>query len=55
MLYNTQDYWAFELCPSPDILENTTFREIDLFQSPGDGIGDSCNVGSIRKTEDGNR
>jgi hypothetical protein len=23
MVYNTQNYWAFGLCPSPGILENT--------------------------------
>jgi hypothetical protein len=32
MVYNTQNYWDFELCPLSGILENlddTTFRKLD--------------------------
>jgi hypothetical protein len=39
MVYNTQNYWVFGLCPSSGILEtieNTTFRKLDLFPSSGD-------------------
>jgi hypothetical protein len=34
MVYNTQDYWTFGLCPSSIILKakkNTTFRKLNLF------------------------
>jgi hypothetical protein len=31
MVYNAQNYWVFGLFPSPGILENTTFRKLDLF------------------------
>jgi hypothetical protein len=33
----TQNYWGFGLFPSSDILENTTFRKLDLFPSSGEG------------------
>jgi hypothetical protein len=33
MVYNTQNYWVFGLFPSSGILENTTFRKLDLFPS----------------------
>jgi hypothetical protein len=36
MVYKTQDYWVFGLCPSPGILKNTTFQKLDLFPSSGD-------------------
>jgi hypothetical protein len=36
MVYNTQNYCVFGLCPS---LENTTFRKLDLFPSSGEGVG----------------
>jgi hypothetical protein len=36
MLYDTQKYWGSGLCPSSGILENTTFRKIDLFPSSGE-------------------
>jgi hypothetical protein len=50
MVYDTQNYWGFGLCPSSDIqkLENTTFWKLDLFPSSGEG-GDTYAVGSIRK------
>jgi hypothetical protein len=31
MLYKTQNYWAFGLCPPSGILKNTTFRKLDVF------------------------
>jgi hypothetical protein len=37
MVYNTQNYWVFGLWPSSGILENTTFRKLDLFSSSGEG------------------
>jgi hypothetical protein len=39
MVYNTQNYWVFGLCPSSGILnlENTAFRKLDLFPSSGTG------------------
>jgi hypothetical protein len=40
MVYNTQNYWVFGLSPSSDILENTTFRKLDLFPSSGEGGGE---------------
>jgi hypothetical protein len=33
MVCNTQNYWVLGFCPSSDILNNTTFRELDLFPS----------------------
>jgi hypothetical protein len=40
LVYNTQNYWGFELFPSFGILkiENTTFRKPDLFPSSGGGV-----------------
>jgi hypothetical protein len=39
MVYNTQNYWVFGLLPSSGILENTTFRKLDLFPFSGEGRG----------------
>jgi hypothetical protein len=39
MLYvvqNSQNYWVFGLSPSSSILENTTFRKLNLFPSSGE-------------------
>jgi hypothetical protein len=35
MVYNTQRYWVFGLCPSSrfEITKNTTFQKLDLFPS----------------------
>jgi hypothetical protein len=50
MVYNTQNYWGFELFPLSGILENTTFRKLDLFLSSGEGRReDSYSVGPLRK------
>jgi hypothetical protein len=39
MVYHTQNYWIYGLCPSSGILEttNATFRKLDLFPSSGEG------------------
>jgi hypothetical protein len=39
MVHNTQSYWVFRLFPTSGILENTTFRKLDLFPSSGEGGG----------------
>jgi hypothetical protein len=50
MVYNTRDYWVLGFCPSSGILKNTTFRKPDLLPSSGEGEGDPCPVGSVRKS-----
>jgi hypothetical protein len=51
MVYNTQNYWVFGLSPSSGILENTTFRKLDLFPSSGeDGGEDTYLFGPLRKS-----
>jgi hypothetical protein len=51
MMYNTQNYWVFGLCPSSGILENTTFRKLDLFPSSGvGGEEDTYLVEPLRKS-----
>jgi hypothetical protein len=43
-----QNYWVFSLSPSSGILENTTFRKMDLFPSSGEGGGeDTYSVGPL--------
>jgi hypothetical protein len=45
MVYNTQNYWVFGLFASSGMLENTTFRKLDLFPSSGKhtySVGLSC-------------
>jgi hypothetical protein len=52
MVHNTQNYWIFGLFPSSGILENTTFRKLDLFPSSGvRGGEDTYSVGSLRVIE----
>jgi hypothetical protein len=47
----TQNLWAFGLFPLSGILENTTFRKLDLFPSSGEGGGeDTYSVGPLRKS-----
>jgi hypothetical protein len=43
MVYNTQRYWVFGLCPSSgfEITKNTTFQKLDLFPSSITGPSDS--------------
>jgi hypothetical protein len=44
MEYDIWDFWVFGLCPSFCILnnaKNTTFRELDLFPSSGEAVGDT--------------
>jgi hypothetical protein len=31
----------FGLCPSADMLKNTAFRQLDLFPSSGERVGDT--------------
>jgi hypothetical protein len=51
MLHNTQNYWVFGLFPSSGILENTTFRRLDLFPYSGEGGGeDTYSAGPLRKS-----
>jgi hypothetical protein len=40
MVYNTQNYWVFGFFPSSGILDNTTFRKLDLFPSSDEGGGE---------------
>jgi hypothetical protein len=50
MVYDIQDYWVFGLCPSSRILKtqkNTTFQELDLFPSSGEGTGATYSVGPL--------
>jgi hypothetical protein len=47
MVYNTQDYWAFGLCPSSGILNNTMFPKVDLFLSSGVGMRGTYSLGSL--------
>jgi hypothetical protein len=50
MVYNTQNYWLFGLFPSSGILENTTFRKLDLFPSSGEGGGKTpTQLGSLER------
>jgi hypothetical protein len=39
-MYITKNYWVFGLFPLSGILENTTFRKLDLFPSSGEGGGE---------------
>jgi hypothetical protein len=49
MVHNTQNYWGFGLFPSSGILENMTFRKLDLFPSSREGGGeDTYSVGPLR-------
>jgi hypothetical protein len=46
---NRHNYWVWGLFPSSGILENTTFRKLDLFPSSGEGGGeDNYSVGHQR-------
>jgi hypothetical protein len=47
------DYLVFGLCPSSNILKNTTFKKLELFPSSGDVVWDTCYVGSVRILDDG--
>jgi hypothetical protein len=47
----TYNYWVFGLFTSSGILENTTFRKLDLFPSSGEGGGKhTYSVGPLRKS-----
>jgi hypothetical protein len=46
----TQNYWVFGFILSSGILEdNTMFRKLDLFPSPGEGGEDIYSVWPLRK------
>jgi hypothetical protein len=48
----TQNYWVFALFPTSGILENSTFRKLDLFPSSDEGGGeDIYSVGPLRKSD----
>jgi hypothetical protein len=51
MVYNTELLVFFGLFASSGILENTSFRKLDLFPSSGEGGGeDTYSVGPRRKS-----
>jgi hypothetical protein len=51
LIHCTQNYWVFVLFPSSGILENTTFRKLDLFPSSDEGGGeDIYSVGPLRSS-----
>jgi hypothetical protein len=51
-LTNIENYWVSGPFPSSGILENTTFRKLDLFPSSDEGGGkDTYSVGSLRKSQ----
>jgi hypothetical protein len=51
MVYNTQNYWVSGLFPSSGILENMTFRKLDLFPSSCEGGGkNTYSVGPLTKS-----
>jgi hypothetical protein len=46
----TQNYWVFGLYTSSGILENMTFRKLDLFLSSGEGGGeDTSQLGPLER------
>jgi hypothetical protein len=48
MVYNTQNYWVFGLFLS-GILENTTFRKMDLFPFSDEGGGEVTQLGPLER------
>jgi hypothetical protein len=52
MVYNTQNYWVFELFPSSGILENRKcdISETRCFRSQVKGGEDIYSVGPLRKS-----
>jgi hypothetical protein len=49
--YNIWDYRVFGLRPSFDIQNNRMFRELDLYLSWGEQMGDIYSVGSVRQLD----
>jgi hypothetical protein len=45
-----RDKWGFQLRLSSAILNNTMFRQLDLFLSSGEGVGDKYSLGSVTKS-----
>jgi hypothetical protein len=58
MVYNTQIYWVFGLCPSSGFFlnnneKNTTFQKLDLFPSSTDPVSETlCFSLLFRKNPD---
>jgi hypothetical protein len=58
MVYNTQNYWVYGLCPSSCILkkrnkkiENTAFRKLYLFPSSDEGSLERANLNHWMETD----
>jgi hypothetical protein len=51
MVFNTQNYWLFGLCPSSGILETRKHNvsESGSVPSAGEGKENTYSVGSLRK------
>jgi hypothetical protein len=45
---STRDYWVLGFYSSSGILQNTTFRKLDLFPPTGEGVANTWSVGSVR-------
>jgi hypothetical protein len=56
MVFNTQDYWVFGLCPPSGILEDTEEHNLSETGSVSIlswGVGVTYSVGSVRKSDGG--
>jgi hypothetical protein len=55
MVYNTQNYWVFGLCPSCGVLETRKHNVSDIAMFPSSGErgegGDTYSVGSLRLSD----
>jgi hypothetical protein len=52
MVYNTQDYWVFGLCPSSGILKTqkkATFWKFYMFPSSGEGWETPTLLGLLKR------
>jgi hypothetical protein len=54
MVYNIQDYrfffWTLSIVLYSKKTQKKTFRNLDLFPSSGEGVGDTKSVGSVIKS-----
>jgi hypothetical protein len=48
--FYTRNWWVFGLCPSSQILNNATFRKLNLFASSAEGVGDNYPVQYVTKS-----
>jgi hypothetical protein len=48
MVYNTRDRWVLGILKNTNI---SMYRKLDLLPSSGEGIGDACSLGSVRKSQ----